>query len=257
MNHAVNHPELIISLSRDKVRLQLLEMPGSGRAPWESTYEVTGVFLEDQISYALDTALMQNPFLLEHFDRVEVLVLDQPNICLPKHYVTNGQFSEIARRYLRERAGDTLIADAGTRDSVIAYSIPTSTLTMLREYYSNAVHLHMTSVLWTSIQNLDQILSTDTSRLFIFPIGNTLILLGESSGKLCFSKTFYIQDQTDLLYYAMACSRMLRVKENWHITLINEVSLFEMPKAPHFTIHHHLELPPLHALIASHRLCES
>jgi len=252
-----NPPELIISLSRDKVRLQLLEQPDSGRASWESVFPVYNTFLDDQVSIALDEALNQNPSLMDDLSNVEVLVIDRPNICVPQYYMSNGMLQGIAGRYLRLRVGDTLTADVTSGDAVIAYTIPTDTINVLREYYAQIGQVHLTSVLWNAINSNENTITKESAGLFFYMIGNTLIVLGETGGKLTFSKTFYIQDQSDLAYYAVACNRLLKPKDNWLLQVGEETPSFEMPRLPHFAVDRRLKLPALHSLIASHRSCES
>jgi len=252
-----NPPELIISLSRDKVRLHLLERPDTGRVHWESEFPVYNTFLEDQISLALDAALLQNPSLIDHFDNVELVVIDRPNICIPQYYMRNGMWQGIAGKYLRLRAGDTLTTDSTSTDTVIAYSMPTDTIRVLREYYAKVGQVHLTSVLWTAIVKQENIISTDSAGLFFYVSGNTLVVIGESAGKLTFSKNFHIQEPGDLAYYAIACSRLLKPKENWIVMVGDESPMVDMPKFPRIEIHRQLRLPALHTLIASHRSCES
>jgi hypothetical protein len=103
----------------------------------------------------------------------------------------------------------------------------------------------------------EQVRLKERSRLFFHVTGNTLIVLGQSGAKLSFSRTFSIQDQTDWLYYMVACSRLLRPSENWHVTIRNEESMFIIPHGSQFSFNHQLELPELPALIAQHRLCAS
>jgi hypothetical protein len=257
MSDPVSPPELIISLSIDKVGVHLLEQPEVGRMAWKSVFPVQGVFLEDQISHALDSALTLNPSLLDHFNDVAVVVIDRPNVCVPRFYASKDKLPDIASKYLKVRAGDTLASDPASGDIVIAYCMPTGTINMLREYYSNAGHMHLTSVLWNAIQHYVSPTDTGISRLFFFTTANTLIILGENIGKLSFSRSFLIQDEGDLAYYAIACSRMLKPKETWLLTLKEDVALYDMTGLPYFTFHHQRELPDLHTLIARHRSCES
>jgi len=257
MSNLANPPELIISLSRDKVGLRLLDQPEEGIRGWRSSFQVQGVFLEDQISNALDSALNENPSLIDHFNDVAVVVVDRPNILIPEVYSAQERLSEIAGRYLRIRNGDTLSSDAIYDGMVVAYSLPTGTINVLREYYSNAGHIHLISLLWNAICKISPSGAYEHSRLFYFVTGNTLIIIGETSGKLTFSKNFFIQDKGDLAYYMIACRNMLRPKENWLLTMADEHSLFEMPQEPYFKMHDQLTLPELHILIAEHRTCAS
>lgn len=253
----VNPPELIISLSQNRIKLQLVGQDELGRSAWHSTFPVQGAFLEDQVATALDSALSQNPTLLDQFETVDVVVVDRPNICIPQFYVNNGKLAEIAARHLRLRAGDTLTMDQSIEDTVIAYTVPSDTISVLKEFYFNAGHLHLASVLWSAIMQDEQVRLNERSRLFFHVAGNSLIVLGQSGVKLSFSRIFSIQDQTDWLYYMVACSRLLRPSENWHVTIQNEETMFTIPHGSQFTFNHQLELPELPALIAQHRLCAS
>jgi hypothetical protein len=251
-----NPPELIISLSRDKVGLLLSEKPQSGRKAWQFHYPVQGVFLEEQVSNALDAALNQNPSLVDHFDDVAILILDRPNLFLPAFYADNGNLPEIAGRYLSVKSGDILAADAASGDIAIAYSIPSVTIRVLKEYYVTAGQIHMSSVLWNAISQLAPSASNGISRLFFHATENTLFVIGETSGKLTFSKNFYIREQADLSYYVIACSKMISPTENWLVTMKEGAYTLENIAAdPNIRIHHRLELPELHTLIARHRSC--
>ena len=253
MSIPANPPELIISLSSDRVRLQLPEQKETGIPAWASSFPVKGVFLEDQISDALDTALVQNPSLMEQYQDVAILVVDRPNICVPQFYADQDKLQEIASRYLKVRAGDTLSSDPIPGETVIAYCVPSGTINVLKEYYSGAEHVHMSSVLWTAINQLVLPASADKPRLFFLVTGNTLVLIGETAGKLTFSRCFFVQDQSDIAYYALACSRMLQPAEHWLLTIKDERPSLEFPQIEYFNLHHQVELPELHTLIARHR----
>jgi len=257
MTDPVNPPELIISLSRDKVRIDFADQSGAGITNWSSIFPVEGLFLEDQLSAAMDEALLQNPSLMEHIRDVSIVLVDRPNICLPKGYAAEDSLKDIAERYLRIGPGDMLTADSVSGNHAIAYSIPTCTINVFREYYANAGPLHLTSVLWNAIHNLVQPCEKDDSRLFFYISANTLIVIGQTGEKLTFTKSFYIRDRGDLSYYAIACTRMLKPKEKWLLTIMDETRLFDFHGTPQFTIDHQLELPALHQLIARHGSCES
>ena len=257
MSNPANPPELIISLSRDKVGVHLLEHPQSGRAGWKSTFPVVGSFLEDQISNALDSALYLNPSLIDHFQDVAVVLLDRPNICVPQFYAGREQLPEIASRYLRVRSGDTLSSDFTSGNLAIAYCVPTKTISLIREYYSSSDQVHLISVLWNAINQLTAPTEDQPSRLFYLVTGSVLIIIGETNGQLTFSKSFSIQDQGDVAYYVIACARMLKPTENWLLTIKDEEATFNVPNDNYFKLHHRLELPDLHTLIATHRSCGS
>ncbi|MDZ4748046.1 MAG: DUF3822 family protein [Saprospiraceae bacterium] len=257
MSNPTNPPELIISLSRDKVGVHLLAKPQFGRVGWKSSFPVVGGFMEDQISNALDTALNLNPSLVDQFHDVAVVVVDRPNVCVPRFYAEGGKLSEIVSRYLRVRYGDALSSDITSGEIVIAYSLPAGTIKLIREYYSNSDQIHLTSLLWNAICQLAAPTDDLNSRLFYFITGNSLIIIGETGGKLTFSKSLYIQDHGDVAYYAIACARMLMPKENWLLTIEGEEVSFDMPGETYFRLHHRLELPDLHTLVATHRSCGS
>lgn len=257
MSNPVNPPELIISLSRDKVGVHLLDQPQSGRVGWKSSFPVVGGFIEDQVSNALDTALYLNPSLMDQFHSVAVVVVDRPNVCIPQFYTGDSMLPEIASRYLRVRSGDTLSSDFISGDIAIAYCVPAGTINLIREYYSKSDQVHLTSVLWNAINQLATPAGDLHSRLFYFVTGNSLIIIGETSGKMTFSKSFYVQDQGDVAYYAIACARMLKPSENWLLTIKDEEVSYGMPGETYFRIHQRLELPDLHTLIATHRSCGS
>lgn len=257
MSNPANPPELIISLSRDKVGIRLLEKPQAGREGWKSSFPIVGGFLEEQISNALDSALYLNPTLMDQFQDVAVVVIDRPNVCIPQFYAGVDNLNELASRYLRIRAGDTLSSDYTSGDIVIAYCIPAGTINLIREYYYHSDQVHLTSVLWNAINQLAAPSADQLSRSFYFVTGNSLIIIGESKGKLTFSKSFYIQAQGDVAYYSLACARMLRPQENWLLTIQGEEVPFDMPGDPYFMLHHRLELPDLPTLIATYRSCGS
>src|SRR5688572_6700845 len=257
MTDPVNPPELIISLSRDKVRIDFAGQSGAGIGNWTSNYPVEGLYLEDQLSAAIDAALFENPSLMEHFREVSIVLMDRPNICVPKGYASEDNIANIAGRYLRIGPGDLLIADTVSGEHAIAYAIPTCTINVFREYYANVGPLHMSSLLWNAIHHLVQPCEKDDSRLFFYTTANTLIVIGQAADKLTFTKSFYIRDKADLSYYAIACTRLLKPKEKWLLTIMEENRLFDFQGIPQFTIDHQLELPALHHLIARHGSCES
>jgi len=76
MSEQANLPDLIITLSRDNVMLDLSALPEEGRTHWKTTFDVDGLFLEEKISRSLDEVLLQNPVLIDHFTCVDVVVID-------------------------------------------------------------------------------------------------------------------------------------------------------------------------------------
>lgn len=257
MSTATIQPDLIIALSQDRVSLNMSEDISTGRSGWQTSFKVDSIFLEEQISHSLDLALLENPALMDSFPCVEVIVLDRPNFCLSRHYADQGKLGEIASRYLRMRVGDTLTADASENEVVICYSLPTETLMMLKEYYSNLDCHHLNSILWNNFSTLQARSEKNTIRLYLTLMRDTLILLAEKNNKLIFSKNFLIKQQGDLYYYSIACSRMLRTNENWLVELENEPGTFEWPGNSILKIGKRLSLPSLHVLMSQYKVCGS
>jgi Protein of unknown function (DUF3822) len=257
MSTATIQPDLIIALSQDRVSLNMSEDTSKGRLSWRSSFKVDSIFFEEQISHALDQALFENPALMDSFSCVEVIVLDRPNFCLSRHYADQGKLGEIASRYLRMRVGDTLTADASENDAVICYSLPTETLMMLKEYYSNLDCHHLNSVLWNNFSTLQERPEKNNIRLYLTLMRDTLILLAEKNNKLIFSKNFLIKEQGDLYYYSIACSRMLKANENWVVEVQDEHGTFEWPGDSILKIEKRLSLPSLHVLMSQYKVCGS
>src|SRR5687767_10671225 len=127
MSEQANLPDLIITLSRDKVMLDLSALPEEGRTHWKTTFDVDGLFLEEKISRSLDEVLLQNPVLIDHFTCVDVVVIDRPHVAIPKHYIQQQLAATIASKYLRLRAGDALSSDLTSNGTAMCYTLPVST----------------------------------------------------------------------------------------------------------------------------------
>lgn len=256
MSIAAKPPDLIISLSRDKVRLNLLELPETGRSPWKFSYDVGSLFLDEQISRALDKALTDHPPLIDQFPCVEMLILDRPNITIPKYFVENSTAADITSKYLRVRAGDTFTTDETGSETVVCYTVPSNTLQVLREYYSNIRLTHLSSVLWHSINST--LSNTHQETLTCFTVlHDILVVMASKNGKLVFSKNFTIRNESDLFYFTIACSRMLNSEKHWLATIQGEDFSFEMPGESILKIDQRLSLPSLHDLIAQFKQCGS
>ena len=155
MSEQSNQPDLIITLSRDKVILDLSALPEEGRNHWKTAFDVEGLFLEEKIARSMDEVLLQNPVLIDHFSCVDVVVLDRPHVAIPKHYIQQQQASAIASKYLRLRTGDTLTSDLTSNGVAMCYTLPASTVFMLKEYYSNISITHISSLIWQFLLSLD------------------------------------------------------------------------------------------------------
>ena len=256
MSSTANHPDLIISLSRDKVFLDLLPNSEQGRESLKTSFDVSGLFLEEQISRSLDELLIANPVLIDHFPCVEIVLIDRPNVNVPLHYMESAKAAEIASRYLRLRNGDTLSSDKANEDSVLCYTMPTDTLQMFKEYYINCRLTHMSSLLWQTLSGYQQELSGRSMACFTI-IHDILIVFASKNGKLVFTKNFNIRDEADLFYYSIACSRMLKSDVQWMISVENEDSSYEMPGESILKIDQRLSFPSIHSMIAQYKQCVS
>lgn len=256
MSSAANPPDLIISLSHDRVTLNLIDLPEKQRSQVKATFGVDTIFLEEQIAKSIDQVLADHPILIDQFPCVEMIVMDRPNINIPRFYTQTASAAEIASRYLRLRKGDTLTTDDSGHDSVLCYTIPTGTLQMLKEYYANVRVTHLSSLLWNTLAGYQQNLQND-SLTYYTVLENMLVVLASRNGKLIFSKNFSIKDEADLFYYTIACSRMLKSSSHWLISIENEDFSYEMPGESILKIDQHLMLPALHILMAQYKECVS
>src|SRR4030095_11307196 len=112
---------------------------------------------------------------------------------------------------------------------IICYTVPTGTLTMLKEYYANAGCCHLSSVLWHALSTNHQLPEKNATRLYYTILDNLLVLTGQEQNKLVFSKIVTLQDQADLFYYMIACSRLLKADEHWVVNIRNEEAAFDLP----------------------------
>lgn len=254
MPTAANLPDLIISLSHDKVIMDLSSLPEEGRSHWKTSFSVEGLFLEEKIAHALDEVLLQNPVLVDHFPCVEVVVLDRPHVTMPKQFMYQDQAILIASKYLRLRSGDTFSADLSGNNTALCYTVPTSTLYMLKEYYNNISVTHISSLVWQYLSKSTD--NTESSICFFGLIHNTLLVISQEKGKLCFSKTFNLTDDADLMYYAVSCSRMLKSQQHSFFTIENEEMQFEFPMDSLIKIDNNISLPSLHKLLSQYKACE-
>ena len=257
MSTATIQPDLIIALSQDSVRLSLSENSSLGRPGWQASFKVDSLFLEDQISRSLDSAMLENPALMEEFSCVEMIILDRPNICISRHYEDQGKIGEIVSRYLRLRTGDSLATDLSENDALICYPVPKETLSMIKEYYADIGCHHFSTLLWNHFLTQQSRPSHDATRLYLTIAGDLLIMLAEKNNKLIFSKNFIIKEKGDLYYYSIACSRMLKATENWLVMSENEVEKYEMPGDSILKIEKRLQLPSLDILMVQYKVCVS
>lgn len=256
MSTAASQPDLIIALSHDMVQINLSGQPDTGRTQWKTSFEISGLFLNDQIAQSLDQLMMDNPSLIAQFPCVEIVVMDRPNITLPQLYIDNGQLPEIASRYLRLRLGDTLATDNAGTDNVFCFTVPTETLQLLKEYYANFRITHFSAVLWQQLSERQSGLDKSKSALYLTCLQGVLIILAQRNGKLIFSKNISVTGETDFLYYSVAISRMLNLEEHWLISIQDEEAGFEVPFDSVLRIDQRLVLPNIHELLAQHKPCE-
>ena len=253
MQASAGQPELIISLSRDKVTFDLSEPPMASGHPLRSSFDVDALFMDDQIAHAIDDLLYDNPALLEDLNCVDIILLDRPNLALPAFY-NRAKAVEIASRYLRLRSGDLFTADHSGNLS-FCYTVPESTWQLLKEYYANSRITHLTSLLWFSINH--HITDPDPDALYFTIVQKTLTVLCAHKGKLNFARNFNITSEADLVYYVVACSRLLNHNQLCEVTIENQISSFGLNADFPLPIDRQISLPRMHALMAQYKPCES
>ena len=253
---AALQPELIISLSHDKVNVHLLAFPHKRLKAWKTSFPISGDFVSDQISQAMDVALAANPDLLDHFPCVYLVVMDRPNLQMPAYLKENGKLAAVASRHLRVRMGDNLTIDQGADNNLICYSLPKETLSVLQEYYRSIDSIHMVSLLWSAIQDDIKDLSSHETRMFVTIINNTIFVLANRNNKLIFSKHFTARHQDDVEYFTIACKRLLKPGRLYWMIIREEVSSFTEPKDHYIRFDEHLSFPALADLLAKYKPCE-
>ena len=247
---------LIISLSNDKVTLDLSGLPDAGIVQWRTAFEVDGLFEEDKISHSIDELMISRPELLEPFRAVDVLMIDRPHINIPSQYTQPSKLSAIAARHLRARAGDALNLDHTGKGACICYTVPHATIQMLKEYFANITVMHFTSVLWNHLSTYHT--SEDRQHVvYIHLFEDRLLVIGAKGNRLHFTKTFAIHDAADIVYYTVSCRNMLKAEKYIQLHMADEVNAFEMPGHTVLKIDEHMTLPALPNLLAAYRQCVS
>ncbi len=257
MPGTTSQPELIISLSQDKVKVHLMALPHKRLNDWKTSFPITGAFVSDQVSRALDLALTENPDLIDHFPCVYLVLMDRPNLQMPAYLRENGKLAEVASRHLRVRIGDSLSIDEASENSLICYSLPKETLYVLQEYYRSIGSIHIVSLLWKAILDTIGDSSSVPAGMYGTLIGNVLFVLANRNDKLMFSKHFTIRDQGDVQYYTIACKRLLKSEQLYWITIRDEFSSFQEPRDEFIRFDEHLSFPSLAELLASYKPCVS
>jgi hypothetical protein len=250
-------PELIISLSRDKVNVHLMAFPNKRLNAWRTTFPISGAFVSDQVSRALDLALTENPDLIDHFPCVYLVLLDRPNLYMPAYLRKNGKLTEVASRHLRIRTGDRLSVDETSPNNLVCYSLPKETLKVLQEYYRSIDSVHMISLLWQAISVQPAQGSSVRSGMYALLIGNILLILADRNGQLIFAKPFTISDQGDVQYYSIACKRLLKSDRLYWITVRDEMTTFTEPRDQFIRFDEHLTFPSIAELLARYKPCGS
>lgn len=247
-------PELFISLSHDRVTLNLSETQGDDQRFWKDSFEINGLMFDDHISDSLDSKLYQNQALINNFSSVEILLLDRPHVSVPNHFSDHKHLLDIALRHLRPRMGDTLVADK-SKNGTVCYTIPTKALSMFREYYANLSTTHLASVITEQMNSL--IMEFDDSVTCYSLIQNTLIVLSFNERKLKFSKTFTLRNEADLVYYSTACNRMLHTENNLRLSIEGEEQAFKLHNDQLLNLTGTISVPPLHVMMEQYQQCVS
>jgi len=253
---AALQPELIISLSHDKVNVHLLAFPHKRLKAWKTSFPISGDFVSDQISNALDLALADNPDLIDHFPCVYLVVMDRPNLQMPAYLKESGKLAAVASRHLRVRMGDHLTIDQGADNNLICYSLPKETLNVLQEYYRSIDSIHIVSLLWSAIRDDRKDHSSEDAGMYVTLIGNSLFVLANRNDKLIFSKHFRIRHQDDVEYFTIACKRLLKPGRMYWIMVREELSTYSEPKDHFIRFDEHLSFPALADLLSKYKPCE-
>ena len=247
-------PELIITLSRDKVDVRLLAIPDKRPTTWQQSFSIAGNFASDQVSNALDKALMSNPDLLDHFPCVHVLIMDRPSVNIPSYILGNGNGSKVILRHLRARIGDQLNVDLTNTNNAICYSIPDNTMAVLHEYYHTIGKVHMISLLSNAIREHHQ---HPGEGMYVVSIANSLFVFASQDGKFNFAKTFEVRHQADLQYYIVACKRLLKPGLLHWIVIQDEIPAYAEPNESYLKFDHRLHLPSISTLLTQYNPCAS
>ncbi len=250
-------PELIITLSRHKVDLQLLPQVEKGIHGWRDSFAIEGLFLEEKIGEALDQALAVNPDLLADYTCVYLVVLDQPNMWMPSYLAREGRMAEVAARHLRSRTGDALLVNELSSRDLICYSLPRPAIELIREYYSQMSSVHLASIMWKEIVKRDLHQAAARRSTFFALVEDVLLVMATEAGKLIFTKQFIIRDAGDLQYYTLACSRLLKSTVHHLLEVEGHRSSFSFTASPHLAVDQVIRLESLAALLNDHFPCVS
>jgi hypothetical protein len=251
-----NAPELILSLSRDQVEIHLVENKEKGVSPWQATYPIRGLYIEDEIATVLDKALLDNPALFDDFTCVHLLITDRPNILLPLYLKKEGKVAGIAARHLRVRAGDALKLDENSGD-LICYSLPRTTVFTLREYFSDIANIHLVSLVWKELQSSGLAAEYKQKTLFYCLSGKSLIVIATEHERIYFSRIIDIRHQDNVQYYVIASNRLLKPERRISIQLQDDRSPFVMLYSPHIAVDQRITFPSIPRLLQRHFPCAS
>jgi hypothetical protein len=182
-----------------------------------------------------------------------MILLDQPNFSLPPSFIHTGGLEEIALRHLRLRAGDFLTYDLSAHGDAICYTIPVSTVEVIREYYSTISCSHVSTILWQAIAShasgKDQILA------YYLLIDNALTILAVKNDQIIFFKQFQIRYQADVAYYCVAVTRLIKPQQRIVVRLAESISAFDLFNHSAFQASADLDLPSLTDLVTQYIKC--
>ena len=257
MTQSEQPPDLIISLSHNAIGLQLSGRAEKGRTAWSASYPIEVLFQEDQLADVLDRALTENPFLLDTMDQVDVLFVDFPHLYIPSSQTDDSQWRQLADRYLRRRDGDQWVLDPLSDDSMMTYPVPSVMVNLIREYFANSGHIHLSSVLWTAITQHLSPEQKEGNRLYYFLLGDTLLVLAGLGDKLTLTRACYAPQKEDLRYYCIAYDKLMQPIECMQVTVVDLPVEFRLESLPGVRVSGTISLPEIQTLIAGYRSCAS
>lgn len=221
---------------------------------WKSNYTVKAIFLPDQLETALDQAFLDHPELFHPLGRVDLVIMDRPNTLVAEVASIANERQEVAQKYLRVRCGDTLVEEKILSKGYLLYPVPTQTLRLVSEYFSNARVIHLVSLIWHAIGDRAWVNSAvESSSLFYIPIEDYLIVLEAQGDKLVFSKQYQTRHQSDIAYFAWATYLLLQPEKAFWIRFEEFDLYYNIPEKMEGFIHARYSLPPIKTLLQRYK----
>lgn len=232
-------------------------MPISGMETdrhWKSQYPVKAIFLPDQLETALDHAFNEHPELFHPLGRVDLVIMDRPNTIVGEIASQFHERKETAQKYLRVRNGDTLVEEKILSKGYLLYPVPTDTLRLVSEYFSNARIIHLVSLIWHAIGDRAWLhVNEEKSTLFFIPVEGNLIILEAQGDRLVFSKQYQTRHASDVAYFAWATYLLLQPEKAIWIRFEEFDVDIEIPEKLSDFIYARYSLPSIKTLLQRYK----